>query len=127
MTLKEDYRKASHSNASYEEEIEGVNSYLDRMEEYIKQKMEIYAHMQNNLERMKGSAKNAEHFTMQMRQEQEEQTQRQANLFFNNGSSLGLGQNPSNIMSRGQLRPHIPTNNNFFNNFPPQYGDEQLL
>lgn len=32
MTLKENYRKSGHSNASYEEEIEGVNNYLDRME-----------------------------------------------------------------------------------------------
>lgn len=87
--------------------------------------------MQNNLERMKGSAKNAEHFTMQMRQEQEEQTQRQANFFFNNGNLMGLGQNVNNIMSRGQLRPHIPSKNNFFNDYNNvphhQYGDEQLL
>lgn len=80
---------------------------------------------------MRASAKNAENYTIKIRQEQHEQTQRQPNMFFNN-HQINTSQSLSNLGGRGQGRIQLHSSSNLhfndYNNYNHhQFGDEQLL
>lgn len=124
--MKDQYRRATHNFNSYEEEIEDANSYLNNIEEAIRQKVDILRQMQNNLEKMRASVQNASMHTMKLREEQEENTQRHPHTqFFHNES---LNQNSNVCRSQARLNGlHFNGFNNFQQHQHHHYGDEQLL
>ncbi len=81
--MKNHYIKANPNYSCYEEELGDVNSFLNNMEETIRQKLEIVRQMQSNLERIRGSVQNASALTTKMREEQEDHTQRHQANFHN--------------------------------------------
>lgn len=87
MCLKEQHRGSSNS---YEDEIQDVNTYLERMDNCIRLKLEVFKQMQSNLEKMRSATRSVEALT-----------RKPANQ---------LGSSPS-VIQRGQRPP--------FNNFNP--------
>jgi undecaprenyl pyrophosphate synthase len=65
MTIKEDFGKIASNN--YEEEIDNVSVYLNSMEEFIQQKIELFKIMKNTLDKVKNNVKNAEELTAKLR------------------------------------------------------------
>lgn len=60
MCLKEQHRGPS---SSYEEEIQDVNVYLERMDNCIRLKLEVFQQMQSNLEKMRSATRSVEALT----------------------------------------------------------------
>lgn len=60
MCLKEQLRSSSNS---YEEEIQDVNVYLERMDNCIRLKLEVFKQMQSNLEKMRSATRSVEAIT----------------------------------------------------------------